>query len=234
MMMKPLLFLFFISFMAVQCKNKAHKQVLKDSAQFSPALFAGMFSDTIPCADCSGIVVNLQLEPDEIYIMKQNYLNANGKDTVIYDLGKWSVTDSILKLSNSTEGPKQYKIENTNRLSMLTSEAEVIKSVSNLSYTLKRLSDTSITFSNIPLNGMLSIKKDSMKLYICALHTSYRAVFMPADTTVVQQYKMLAAPDTLNALMMYAKGHFEKKPYNAEKFFVIEKFIRFAKDESCH
>jgi copper homeostasis protein (lipoprotein) len=233
-MLKSLLFLFLLNLLAVQCKNKANKQVLKDSAQFAPALFAGTFADTIPCADCAGIAVTLQLEPDETYIIKQNYLNVNGKDTVIYDLGKWSITDSILKLSNSTEIPKQYKIENVNKLSMLTSEAEVIKSISNLSYTLERLLDTSISFSNIPVNGMLSIRKDTMKFYVCALHTSYRTIFIPADTMAVQQYKMLTASDTLSKLMMYAKGYFERKPYNGEKFFVVEKFIRFAKNESCN
>src|SRR4051794_10933420 len=108
------------------CKNNKESDQETDNTAKKPAgfevqKFAGVFYDTLPCADCPGIATQLNLKPDNSFIMEQAYLGRS----VVYDLGKWSVTDSILKLTGS-EGPRQFKILNYAAIKLLDNEGRMI------------------------------------------------------------------------------------------------------------
>src|SRR3954452_754406 len=106
--------------------NKEADSTSTKSTGFEVQKFAGVFYDTLPCADCPGIVTQLYLKPDNSFIMEQAYLGKS----VVYDLGKWSVTDSILKLTGS-EGPRQFKVVNFAVIKLLDNEGRMIDDTTN-------------------------------------------------------------------------------------------------------
>src|SRR5690348_16929743 len=90
------------------CHNKNNNtnthNVANPSTAFTIRNVAGVFYDTLPCADCPGIATKLHLKPDNSFIMEQSYIGKS----IVYNLGRWSITDSIIKLTG-TEGISQFK-----------------------------------------------------------------------------------------------------------------------------
>lgn len=54
----------------------------------------GHFSGMFPCADCSGLRMNLILKPDSTYILKRTYIAAPVGDTTFTVKGKWALKKS--------------------------------------------------------------------------------------------------------------------------------------------
>jgi copper homeostasis protein (lipoprotein) len=85
------------------CQTPANRtdQVPKHSrAVPAPAFsWAGSWSDTIPCADCPGILTRLDLRADSTYVLRSLYLE---RDSIPQgQIGKWTVMDDILVLATA-------------------------------------------------------------------------------------------------------------------------------------
>jgi uncharacterized lipoprotein NlpE involved in copper resistance len=84
----------------------------------------GVYTGTIPCADCEGIQVQITLNLDETYQMTYHYI---AKDEATYDYTgtfKWNDDGSIITLDNS-EVPRFYKV-GENKLTQLDMEGNEI------------------------------------------------------------------------------------------------------------
>ena len=105
-------FLTFASCHNTQNSNEVNDTTSATLDDKSTAPIWGVFSDTIPCADCKGIVTKLFLNKDYTFIKEENYIGA--QDTlqhIFYDLGKWQIKDSIISLHDQVEGGNnQYKL----------------------------------------------------------------------------------------------------------------------------
>lgn len=63
--------------------------------------WVGLYADTMPCADCPGILTQLDLRKDSTYVLRERYLE---RDSVPFGrIGKWSVSDSVLLLNGRPE-----------------------------------------------------------------------------------------------------------------------------------
>ena len=134
--MQILIACFFILFFAASCNSNSSSSKPGESLDTSAAKFAGVFSDTIPCADCAGIVTTLNIKPDHTYILEEEYLKGK-KGNVFYSMGRWIVTDSVLHLNNLTEGTRQFEILSHASIRMLDNEGKSIAD-SLLNFKLQR------------------------------------------------------------------------------------------------
>lgn len=223
--------MFFVS----ACRNSSstrHKQ--KETLDTTASKFAGVFTDTIPCADCAGIVMTIDVKPDHTYVLEEDYL-AGKKEHFFYSVGQWLITDSILNLTNSSEGARQYEILNNAEIRLLDNAGKPITSAID-KYSLRRSLTPFKPASSIPVNGMYTAKGDTMHLFICKMAKTFSAAIAPDVLTMKTEYQeqQKAHRDTV---MVYVEGHFELRPSlkttDTEDFFVVDKFIRFAPLESC-
>jgi copper homeostasis protein (lipoprotein) len=99
--------------------------------------FAGVFTGTLPCADCPGIDTTLTLKPDGSYASHQAYRE---RDSSFDDSGVWSVEAAGKQVRLATKGPnpqvRLYAIAAYDRLRMLDADGKPIES--GLDYSLKR------------------------------------------------------------------------------------------------
>ena len=200
-------------------------------ASFDIKKFSGVFYDTLPCADCPGIVTQLDLKPDNSFVMEQKYLERS----VVYDIGKWSVTDSILKLTSS-EGPKQFKVLNFAAIRLLDNEGRMIYDTANARIVLGRINTPFKPLQPIPVEGVFSGNGDTMSIHICAVGNNYPVALSPGAMAIKAAYKNVAHQKNEP---IYAKleGHFELRPSltdtSTKDFFVVERFIKFAPGQQC-
>ncbi len=95
--------------------------------------WAGFYADTVPCADCPGIITRLHLKADSTYILTDEYME---RDSIPYgQIGSWSVAGNALTLHTS-DVPRLWKFEG-DRLNPLDQEGKPIDSP--LSYSIERV-----------------------------------------------------------------------------------------------
>ncbi|OYQ77574.1 hypothetical protein B9T19_09670 [Ignatzschineria sp. F8392] len=69
--------------------------------------YAGVYKGQYPCADCSGIDVELTLEYNGGYDLKQTYLDVKGKDETFNESGRftWNKAGQVVTLEGTDGGP---------------------------------------------------------------------------------------------------------------------------------
>ncbi|WP_153797079.1 copper resistance protein NlpE N-terminal domain-containing protein [Foetidibacter luteolus] len=194
----------------------------------------GVYKDTLPCADCPGIVTTLQLSSDSTYITEHQYIGKK-KEDLFYTLGRWSLKDSIVKLSGIKDGPAAYKAS-LNSLLQLDMEGKEITG-SNLNYTLRRGPSKSFEPKiNIPVEGMFVYYADAHLFTLCATGKTYPAALTKETVKMESAYSALKKADK-EPLLANVEGIFEMRPGMEEgsrqQTFVIKKFIKFLPGEKC-
>ena len=70
--------------------------------------WVGLYADTLPCADCPGILTQLDLRADSTYVMRDQYID---RDSIPYGtIGQWTVSGDMLTLSTA-DVPMQWKMD---------------------------------------------------------------------------------------------------------------------------
>lgn len=115
----------------VSCKNKNNNSenaaIANTLSIDTSAPIGGVFEAVLPCADCQGIDTRIFLQKDYTFIKEENYQGA--KDTlphIFYDLGKWTVKDSIILLATQTSDTTKYKILPDQTIQMLAQDGTSI------------------------------------------------------------------------------------------------------------
>jgi len=100
-----------------------------------PAKFAG----TWPCADCSGILYELNLLPDHTFASRMTYQE---RSTRSYDHGSWELVNNgkTLVLHGQRGAPQKFALHDADALRKLDVNGHEIQSRLNLNYDLKRAS----------------------------------------------------------------------------------------------
>lgn len=239
-MRKPtMLFIALVSlFSALSCTNNTNKTAdKKDSAAkvvspFTGKQLDGLFADTLPCADCSGIITVLDLNADSTFTLEQEYTGVKDGEHIFYQLGKWSAVDSILTLNEITEGPRQYKIVGTDQLLTLDNEGAIITGT-KLNYTLHRQPGKFTPKKNIALRGMLLYAPDSARIKVCGWGKEYAISFATeanaACKAAFQKQKIKAG----ERILVEIEGKFSAQPGAAKESFTAEKFIKLLPGEKC-
>lgn len=228
----PLLVCCFILFACNNKKNKPETSTLPNKPTgFEVKQLSGVFYDTLPCTGCPGIATRLYLKPDNSFIIEQAYIGKN----VVYDLGKWFVTDSILKLTGN-EGAKQFKILNLTEIKLLDNEGRMPYGTANTRISLNRIVTPFKPLQPMPVEGIFSAVGDTMNIHICAIGISYPVALAPDAMRMTTIYNK-AARNKKAPLYAKLEGHFELRPSlqdtTTEDFFVVERFIKFIPGQQC-
>ena len=221
--------------MLFACHNKNNSADAHNTAN-QPTAFdmnnvAGVFYDTLPCADCPGVATRLYLKPDNSFIMEQAYIGKN----IVYDLGKWSITDSIVKLTG-IEGLSQFKILNHATIKLLDNEGRMIYDTTNARLVLHRDNSPFKPLQPIPVEGIFSANEDTMNIHICAMDNNYPVALAPDAMNTKTAYNK-AAHQKNEPLYAKLEGHFELRPSlkdtTTKDFFVVEHFVEFGPGQQC-
>lgn len=212
--------------------SKKETDSLASPSNFVSHQFDGHFADTLPCADCSGIITRLNLESDSTFILEQEYVGLKEGDRVFYQLGRWSLVDSLLRLNEITEGPRQFKIVNTNELKMLDNEGVIITGT-NLNYSLRRQQKAFQARKAFTVRGMATEAGANSIFKVCAWHKE-----VPLRFTASTVY-----PDSLaglkeglkNGALVEAEGYFSTIDSAGKTYqvFTADKFLRYLPGEKC-
>jgi len=96
------------------CKTgeKATIQVIDRHNSQNSLDWAGTYRDTLPCADCEGILTEIVLNSDLSYKMGTSYLGKNGKIFRLEGKFNWSKDESTIILNgvDATKESNQYKV----------------------------------------------------------------------------------------------------------------------------
>lgn len=209
--------------------TSADSTMAKKPEGFKVKQLAGLFYDTMPCADCPGIVTKMYLRPDETFIMEREYI---GKNT-LYETGVWSTNDSLLQLT-STDSPQHFKIDSYAKFSVLDNENKEIKAGNKL-LVLNRNNIPFQPLQPVPVTGMYSAKGDTILLHICSMNRNYHAALSSGAMMIPAKYMQTSKNG--QAVFANLAGHFELRPSlndtTTQDFFVIEKFISFDAKGAC-
>lgn len=71
----------------------------------------GVYTGTLPCADCEGIKTMLQLNKDETYILKTKYLGKSDEVNTTTGTFKWGSNGGMIQLAGlSGDAPGKYQV----------------------------------------------------------------------------------------------------------------------------
>lgn len=107
---------------------------------FDVAAFAGSFSGTLPCADCSGIDTKIEFKADGTYAVDETYQGK--KDGAAKGDGTWTAEEDGKRLrldpNSKTDPDRLFEVVSHEEIRQLDTEGKAIASEANLS--LKRAS----------------------------------------------------------------------------------------------
>lgn len=136
----------------------------------------GYYEDTLPCADCPGILTQLWVRADSTFILRQRYLD---RDPLAYGLiGRWQVVTPnapgavpLMTIGQAGDKPDFYRAE-AGGLRLVDEMG--VAFASNAPYTLERLADE--LEGEVPrmrLTGTFTYMADAMSFRPCGAERSW-------------------------------------------------------------
>jgi heat shock protein HslJ/uncharacterized lipoprotein NlpE involved in copper resistance len=144
-----------------------------------PATFTG----DLPCADCPGIRHHLDLWADNVFHLRQEYLDT---DVAHDELGRWLVEPAsrALVLGTHTQRGRRFEILPDGRLRQLDLEGRPIDS--KLPYELSRANTFTPTELQLELDGELTYMADAARFTECLTGRAY-PVAMEAEFPALER-----------------------------------------------
>lgn len=103
----PVVFVMLASCQGNSPEEKAPEEV-ETGKPAVPIQWVGLYADTLPCADCPGILTQLDLRADSTYVMRDRYLE---RDSIPFGtIGQWTVAGDMLTLKTA-DVPMRWKLE---------------------------------------------------------------------------------------------------------------------------
>ncbi len=95
---------------AVQALDKVGETVKETTAIIKEEMMVGVYQGVTPCADCEGIQLELKLNTDKTYELKQTYL---GKKETLTDTfkGSYSLENNVIKLDGLKDMSNLFRVE---------------------------------------------------------------------------------------------------------------------------
>lgn len=133
----------------------------------TPATYFGK----IPCADCEGIEIQINLLDNSTFMTKQITLGKKGKAHIT--IGKWEFIDStqIITLKSRNQSPKRFVITSYTTIEMLDIHGKKIES--DLNYTLTKKDNYEQITDSFPMKGMFRYMADAALFVDCSSQKKY-------------------------------------------------------------
>jgi len=207
------------------------------TAQSSPLgeLPATYFGE-LPCASCPGIRTTLTLRDDNIFLLRQEYLEAeDGGDGTAHDLGRWSLSDDgkALTLRGGSETVRRFAVDGPAHIRMLGNLGREIDS--ELNYALTRVDPDPIG-DTMRLRGLYTYMADAARFGEC-LTGLERPVAFEKDSVALERAYLGARSEPGAPLLVTLDGRLAERPAmeggGTEEVFVVVAFDAVWPDESC-
>ncbi len=191
---------------------------------------ASYYSDTLPCADCQGIVTRIAFNSDSTFMMTELYLGKEKTPQGV--LGRWTQENDLVILDAEKESPVRFRII-PKALQKLDKEGKAIDSKND--YTLDEIEKGSMnprepfttfgtyyymadaaTFTICGFDKQYPVKQgmashDAEKLFLDKKNKDLKSIYMEADITIENLPNMEAS------LQMQIIIHKVRKKLNSEK-----------------
>lgn len=197
-----------------------------------PASFAG----ELPCADCPGVLWQLDLFPDRTFQLRMTYRDKP-LDQVRDDIGRWSLNDKlrVLRLTGSREAALSFELRGTDTLRKLDAEGRPI--ASPLNYELKRLPHFAPVEPRLTFSGLYAYQADSGLLAPCA--TGQRLpVATEGDNAALEAAYSKARRRPGEPLLVSVEGRLVQRPpvegrAGPRPTVVVERFFAISPSATC-
>lgn len=207
------------------------EQRLGDTLGPLPASFVG----DLPCADCPGIRYQLDLYPDQAFVLRMTYLGRE-PGNVFDEIGGFLIDPDArtLMLVGGREAPTQFRIENPERLRLLDLQGQEI--VSELNYILMRAPTFTPIEPRVLMRGMYQYLADAAQFQECL--TRWRLpVAQEADNVALERAYLAVRRQPGEALLVNLEGQIALRPKmegeGEELALVPLRFIGIWPGETC-
>lgn len=193
-----------------------------------PATFTG----TLPAASGAGIHWHLDLWPDRVFHLRQNYLGDRGTSA---DIGRWhrDPTRGAIVLRGGREAPVFLEVTASGNLRLMTLQGEPIESELDYTLTAGPLDPAEVAS---PLGGMFRYMADAARFEECLTGRSYPVAMEGAYIEAERAYTRLEGIDAGEPVFAVLEGRLAQRPSMEgpdRMHLVVERFSRFEPDRTC-
>ncbi|MFI5182012.1 MAG: copper resistance protein NlpE N-terminal domain-containing protein [Thermoanaerobaculia bacterium] len=193
----------------------------------SPIAYTG----TIPCADCPGIKVTLNLLTDGTYLLRQEYLE---RKSLFVDVGRWAIERGKLTLLGSGEKPDYFRVVSPTTIRKLDADGREIPGGQN--FDLPRESTFRLIQDPAPLSGMFLNMADAAEVTLCQTGQKL-AVATEGDSPALEKEYRSKRAATGAPLLARFTGHLVERPKvegtGTRLVLVVDHFEKVSPDETC-
>lgn len=219
----------------IGCKDKSPKsenEKTRTNVADSSAPVWGRFEGLLPCADCNGIQTRIFLQKDFTYIKEENYKGVSDTMThIFYDLGKWTLKDSLITLTGMTSDTLHYKLLPDLSIQMLGEDEKPQPDSVAAQYHFVANGKTFQTEKPFLVSGVLDKTDNKFSFYVCVWNTTENIAFSGKSKAQLDSLlHSLKKPDATKAIV---QGEVLLDPNTPNKF-VFQKIISAIDGDNCN
>lgn len=190
------------------------------------------WTGVIPCADCEGIRLTVDLFPDQLFAYRYEYL---GKNRSFADFGRWSVGEGgNLVLRGGTEAPTFFRVVDAETLRKLDGEGREIET--KLNFDLKKDPEFRLVEEPVAVLGRFRYMADAGRITLCATAQEL-PVAMEGDNAALERAYGEKKPGPGEPLLVAVTGHLAFRPKmegnGTQLVLVVDRFERALPGERC-
>ena len=189
------------------------------------------YTGTLPCADCPGIRVTLNLLADGSYVSRMEYLD---RKNILVEIGEFVIEGGRLVLHGTGDATELYRVVDAQTVRKLDAQGREIESKLNVD--LKKDPEFRLIQDPLRLSGMFAYMADAASVNLC--QTGQRLpVLAEADSHALEREYTAKRPSSGAPLLAAFTGHFVERP-NADGgrtgiAVVVDRFEKVSPGDSC-
>lgn len=210
------------------------RRVQGDSGKAKVSSLPATFSGTLPCADCPGIDLHLNLLPDDVYLLRESYQDRDGGP--FFDVGRYlrSSDGRELILHGGTEAPRRFEIVSPDELRLLDMDGQRIES--ELNYSLSRQPVFQVLEPRLLLRGQYRYLAGAGRFREC-LTGLEMPVATEGDNRALEEAYLAARGEPEEQMMVSLEGQLAQRMpmegLDPVRTLVPERFIGVWPEQSC-
>jgi copper homeostasis protein (lipoprotein) len=220
------------------CRSQSNRETAPQqvAAQFvvaAPATFSGV----LPCADCAGISYTLNLDPANVFYLRQTYLGkGEGEGESFYNIGSWSLSEDgqTLTLQGGREAPLMFAVKSAEVLGKLDLEGTEIQS--QLNYNLTRAARFEWFDVHLSMRGTYSYMADAGLFTECSTGKRF-FVAQEGDNRALEAAYLKTRQQPGEALLTGFEGRIARRPKmegeGEQEVIVVDRFNNIKPGETC-
>jgi copper homeostasis protein (lipoprotein) len=208
-----------------------------DVKMLADAMLPALYQGDLPCADCAGIRIALDIRADRVYFLRQTYLGKGaGVGEIFDDIGVWSISPDAqtVILKGGHEAPLLFSIENPETLRKLDTEGKPIEST--LNYELRRNASYRPLEPRVLMRGMYSYMADAGIFRECITQLKL-PVAQSGDNAALESAYQSARQQVHEEVLVNVDGRVGLRPRmegaGEQQTLIVERFVSARQGETC-